>query len=102
MFRFIRRLWYRAFPPKLPELEIADNALNRSSNFWWSARDQKVKLMNIGPDGLYDVALLKVYKPGESVTDDNGVVTHFPNGAEQGELVQGVNPARFKVKGKVG
>ncbi len=96
----LRRLWYRLFPPKLIELEIVDTTLNRASNFWWEARTRgdRVRLVQSTPDGLYDVMVTRIYKPGESVTDDQGRVTTFPTGAEQPELVQGVVPARFKEK----
>lgn len=100
MLRWFYRLWHRAFPPKLPELEIADTPLNRVSAFWQGARDRgdTVKLVNIGPDGLYDVVLTRTFSPGSSVTADDGTVTEFPTGAEQADLVQGVNSKRFKEK----
>ena len=100
MLRWLRRLWYQAFPIKLPELEIADTPLNRTSAFWQEActRCDRVKLVNIGPDGRYDVLLTRVFPPGSSVTADDGTVTEFPRGAEQNDLVQGVNPKRFREK----
>lgn len=100
MLRWIRRLWHRAFPVKLPELEIADTSLNRASAFWQEAytRGDLVKLVNIGADGLYDVLLTRVFLPGSSVTADDGTVTEFPHGAEQNDVVQGVNPKRFREK----
>jgi hypothetical protein len=100
MPRWLRRLWYRLFPIKLPTLELADTPLNRSSAFWWEvrARGDRILLTGIGPDGLYDVMLTRVFAPGSSVTADDGTVTEFPKGAEQNDMVMGVNPKRFEEK----
>lgn len=100
MFTFLRRLLRRFVAPKLKQLEIVDCPLNRVSNFWWEARQRgdRVTLVGDTPDGLLDVMVTRVYAPGDSVTDNDGHITWFPNGAEQPELVQGVNAKRFKEK----
>lgn len=94
---FFRWLFRRSKPV---ELEILDSTLNRASAFWWEARSRgdRVTLAQEAPDGLYDVIVIRTFKPGESVTDDLGRVTTFPKGAQQPDLVQGVVPARFKIR----
>ncbi len=104
MPRWLARLWYRVFTPPTVEVEIVDNVLNRSSRFWTEARvtGVEVKVVKIGPDGLYDVLLIKRW-PSGSVTMEviNGetITTKIPDGTVQADKVEGVNPDRFKVKG---
>ncbi len=105
MPRWLALLWYRVFPPPTVEVEILDNALNRGSRFWMEARTSgvEVKVVRIGPDGLYDVLLIKRWPPGSVITEvihDETITTKIPDGTVQADKVEGVNPERFKVKGK--